>query len=102
MSIEALKPLPTNIISDYLKHILPVISKETNTEITIAKQEGTNVCVFRTNKGSEVLKIINIKMLSAFDTFIENELNELASHYNRSLIFFESEITDNTLFIRWI
>jgi len=102
--VESLKPLPKEIIGKYLVHVLPIVAKQTSSELNIAKQDGINVGMLKfpkTMKGEVVLKTLNIKMLGEFDKYIESELNDLASHFNRSLIFFESEINDSFLFIRW-
>ena len=103
--MESLKPLPKEIIGKYIKTTLPGVSKKHNASLTIANQEGISVGIIVSkdeDSSKKILSDINRSMLSSFDTYIEEELEELASHFNRSLIFFESEVNNDKLFIRWV
>jgi len=40
-------------------------------------------------------------VIPTINEYIETELNESSSRYNRSMILFESEVQKDKLFIRW-
>jgi len=72
-----------------------------NIESTIGNQEGFCVSILFNENPENVLTELNKFIIPTINSYIETELNEKASRYNRSMILFESEIQKDRLFIRW-
>jgi len=70
-------------------------------ENTIGCQGDFNVAILFSENPEDVMAKLNSFVIPTINEYIETELNEKASRYNRSMILFESEIQKDKLFIRW-
>jgi len=70
-------------------------------ENSIGHQEDFNVAILFSDNPEAVMSQLNVFIIPTINEYIETELNESSSRYNRSMILFESEVQKDKLFIRW-
>jgi len=70
-------------------------------ENSIGRQEDFNIAILFSDNPEAVMSQLNVFVIPTINEYIETELNESSSRYNRSMILFESEVQKDKLFIRW-
>lgn len=98
--LEKIKNLDRDIINSFLREYLVQFKgfNGINTDV----DTNINSAVFLTDNGEELLVEINSNISTAINNYIENKLNESCKLYNRSIIYYESEIQTSSLILRWI
>jgi len=98
----SLKSLSTKQKDICIRKSIEMTCNSLNIENTIGNQNGFIVAIMFNDNPEHVLLQINKSIIPTINKYIESELNEKASSYNRSMILFESEIQKDKLFIRWV
>jgi hypothetical protein len=92
------KNLTSEQLTVFLKEFLSKFTGFNGHTVT----EESNVVVFSTSEASKLLAEINSKIGIELSDYIDKVLKENAKLYNRSITFYESEETPNSLILRWI
>ena len=95
--IPCAKNLSKNEITTFLQYYLSRFQGFSN----IRSDDGINVALFISDDSEELLKKINSAISVALNNYIETTFNESCKKYNRNIIFYESEVKDRALFLRW-
>jgi len=98
----SLKTLSTKQKDACIRKSIEMTVNSLNIESTIGNQEDFCIAIMFNENPEAVLSTLNSFIIPTINNYIENELNEKASRYNRSMILFESEIQKDRLFIRWV
>lgn len=98
--VEKFKILDRSVISTFLKEYLIIFPGFSG--FTFDEAAGINAVVFLSETPDELLTEINSRLGSSINDFIENKLNENCKVYNRSIIYYESEVQHSSLILRWI
>jgi hypothetical protein len=96
-AIPYAKNLTKDEITNFLKSYLPKF-KGFN---SIRCDGGINVALFIGDDPNQLLIDINTSISTALNDYIEEIFEEPSKKYNRNIIFYESEVKDKALFLRW-
>jgi len=96
-----LRTLDTKNRDEYSQKLLSVIASKLGCEVQITRDENFATGRITGEKASTIIGMFNKSIIPTLNNYIETVMDTDPSYYNRSLILFETEVTNNGVVIRW-
>ena len=96
--LRSIDPKDKNLFS---RMLMQKIAKLNECDISIVNDENFATCRIIGQDPNTIIDSINKNLISTLNNYIENEMESDPSYYNRSVVFFESEVIKDGVIVRW-
>jgi len=96
--LRSIEPKDKDLFS---RKLLQKIAKLNNCEITVMVDENFANCRIIGEDPNTLINDINKHLIPTLNSYIENDIGTDPSYYNRSIVFFETEVIKDGVVVRW-
>jgi len=96
-----LRTLDTKNRDEYSEMLMQNVASKLDCEMTISRDANFATCRIIGEASSKIIQFFNKSIIPTLNNYIENVMESDPAYYNRSLILFETEVTNDGVIVRW-